>query len=181
MKKIKKWVEENVVLVGVILTIFLINLSLFLPKDRFQQAKERLVRNPSDLQAHLILAEEHLKNNQIDEAERELLWAEKHLRGGVAPAAYLGGESVFDRLWQQKRYSDPEDIKELIKYWEGIVSEKPDYRDGFIQLALLHYKLYQNEKAKEYLQKALELDPNFKPAREMEKILIRLLHNSLSF
>lgn len=158
---------------GVALLAFFIIYSLFLPKDRFQLTKERLVKNPNDFAAHLILAEEYLKNNQFDKAEKELLTAEQITILGYSDARVLGeaADSTLKSLWQKKQESDPEDIEKLIKYWEQIISEKPDYRDGYLQLALLHYKLYENEKAKEYLQKALELDPNFEPAREIEKML----------
>lgn len=159
--KVGSWLENNGPLAGVALIILLVSLSLFLPKDRFQQAKERLVRNPNDFEAHLILAEKYLNNNQLEKAEKELLLAQK-----IQPSSYQ-----VTQLWQRMKESNPEDIKELIKGWEQIVSEKPDYRDAYLQLALFHYKLYENEKAKDYLQKALELDPNFEPAKEMEKIL----------
>lgn len=157
VKKIRLWLEKYGAPTGVVLVILLIALSFFLPKNQFQQAKERLVRNPKDFEAHLMLAEEYLKNNQLDEAEKELLLAEKNLQS--------------NQLWQKKMESSPEEIRILIGGWEKIVAEKPNYRDGYLKLALLYYKLYENEKAREYLQKALELDPNFKPARKLEKIL----------
>lgn len=163
---------------GVALIILLISLSLFLPKDQLQQAKERLARNSDDFEAHLILAEAYLKDNQLEAAERELLIAQQIQQSGyqTTPQPKTGilgiTTSTFSQLWQRKMASNPEDIRRLIEYWEKIVAEKPDYRDGYLQLAILHYKLYENEKAKEYLQKALELDPNFQPARELEKILM---------
>lgn len=136
--------------------------SFFLPKDKFQQIKERLINNPMDYEAHLVLAEEFLKNNQFEEAEKELTLKTQNV---------LGISSRLELLWQKKHYSDPKDIQRLLAAWEKIVSEKPNYRDGYLQLAYLHYKLYENEKAKEYLKKALELDPNFEPALELEKII----------
>jgi len=68
-------------------------------------------------------------------------------------------------LKQQKNLSDPKDIKKLIHFWEKIVAEKTDYRDGYLQLAILNYKI------QEYLKKALIVDPNFEPALELEKII----------
>ena len=49
---------------GVALLVIITIYSLFAPKDQFQLAKERILKNPNDLEAHLILAEEFLKNNQ---------------------------------------------------------------------------------------------------------------------
>lgn len=187
-KKLESWLENKIALArtvskhraaravarygapaGVALLAFIVLYSLFLPKDQFQLAKERLVKNPNDFEAHLILAEEYLVNNQIKEAEEELIAA-----SSLQPDSHqqvLGLSSRLDELWLRWQEKKPEELKKLIVKWETIISEKPDYRDGYLQLALLHYKLYENEKAKEYLQKALEFNPNFEPAREMEKIL----------
>lgn len=156
---------------GVALLFFIFLYSLFLPKDRFQLAKERLVKNPNDFEAHLILAEEYLANNQIEKAERELIAASSIQPVADSKQQVLGLSSRLDELWLRWQEKKPEEVEKLIAEWEDIISEKPDYRDGYLQLALLHYKLYENEKAKEYLQKALELAPNFEPTRELEKIL----------
>lgn len=148
---------------GVVIFIAgIVIISFFLPKDRFQQTKERLINNPMDYEAHLVLAEEFLKNNQFEEAEKELTLKTQNV---------LGINSRLELLWQKKHYSDPKDIRRLITAWEQIITEKPNYRDGYLQLTYLYYKLYETEKAKECLQKALELDPNFEPALELEKLI----------
>jgi len=163
-------VKKYGVLFGVSLIVLLISLSLFLPKNQFQRAKERLARNPNDFEAHLMLAEEYLKNNQLEEAERELLLAQKNYDSG----SHVLGEEVslnLKELWVRWREEKPEELEKLIAEWERVISERPNYRDGYLRLALFHYKLHENEKANGYLQKALELDPNFEPARELEKVL----------
>ena len=156
---------------GVALLAFFVIYSLLLPKNRFQLAKERLVRDPNDFEAHLILVEEYLINNQIEEAERELIAVSSIQPVAGSNQQVLGLSSRLDELWLRWQEKKPEEVEKLITEWEEIISEKPDYRDGYLQLALLHYQLYENKRAKEYLQKALELDPNFEAAREMEKIL----------
>jgi tetratricopeptide (TPR) repeat protein len=161
---------------GVALLAFLVIYSLFLSKNPFQLAKEQLLKNPNDFEAHLILAEEYLSNNQVEEAERELLLAqgiEFGIRDQELEIRVLGEESSsrWEELWQRKIEAKPEDIRQLIAYWEEIISEKPNYRDGYLQLAILNYKLFENEKAKEYLERALELDPNFETTKELKKVL----------
>lgn len=159
---------------GVALMAFLIFYSLFLPKNRFQLAKERLVKNPRDFEAHLVLAEEYLKNSQVEQAEKELLLAQNSFQAKTTfnqeNSLVLGEESnlKWEELWQRKIQTNPEDIKKLIIYWEKIVAEKENYRDAYLQLALLHYQLFENEKAQEYLNQALELDPNFEPAQKIK-------------
>ena len=158
-------------LAGVVAILTATLVSSFLPKDEFQLLKQRLIRNPNDFEANLLMAEKFLENNQFEEAEKELLIAENIQQTTDNKEKVLGLTSKLGELWQQKRYSDPKDIRRLISAWEKIVEEKPNYRDGYLQLAILHYKLYENEKAKEYLQKTLDLDPNYEPARELEEIL----------
>lgn len=168
-KKIKQWnnsktlktIRPYSLVVCLSLIIFLIFLSVILPKDRFQKAKEALAQNPNDFDSHLILAEEFLKNNQVEEAEKELFLAQK-----IQPNNYQ-----LQELINQKQIQNPKDIKKLIVHWEKIIKQKPNYRDGYLQLALLHYKLYQNEEARRYLEEALVIDPNFKSAKELKKIL----------
>jgi tetratricopeptide (TPR) repeat protein len=195
-RKIKSWLENKSATVrkvakhpaartvarfggpaGVTFLAFLVISFFFLPKDKFQLAKERLIKNPNDFEAHLILAEEYLENNQIEEAEKELLLAQENYKSQTITdelaSQVLGDESglKWKALWQKKQTVKPEDLRELIKRWEEIVAEKPDYRDGYLQLAFLHYKLFENEKVKEYLEKALAIDPNFEVTRELEKLL----------
>jgi tetratricopeptide (TPR) repeat protein len=141
--------------------IFFSLVSFFRPKDSFQLLKEKIVKMPNDYEAHLQLAEIYLQSNQYQKAENEL-WQLRVLGTST---------SKFDQLLQQKLLQNPNDVKRLIAGWEQIVNQKPNYRDGWLQLAYLNYKIYEDEKAKEYLTKALDLDPNFVPVRELEKII----------
>lgn len=55
--------------------------------------------------------------------------------------------------------------------WEQILAERPDYRDGWIQLAAIYHKLGNKEKAKEALFRAKSLDPNNETILSFEKII----------
>lgn len=156
---------------GVALVAFLFFGSFFLPKDGFQRAKSKLLRNPADFQAQITLAEKLLANNQLEEAEKVLLLAQSQI--SQANEQVLGKQTNpgLEELWQKKIYADPQEISKMISAWEKIIEEKPNYRDGYLQLAYFHYLLYENEKAQDYLGKAVELDPNYELARELEKII----------
>lgn len=162
---------------GVALFLLITIYSFFLPKDQFQLAKERILKNPNDLEAHLILAEEFLKNNQLEETERELVIAQKlqsnnQQYGNIAnETRVLGFSSRVDELWLKWREENPQEIRKMIADWEKFVSENPTYRDGYLRLALYYSKLGQTEKARENLNHALELDPNYEPAKELEEII----------
>jgi len=145
--------------------------SFFLPKDDFQILKEKLIKNPYDLEAHLELAKIFLDANQFEKAEKELKFLQTNSQSARLPSEQVILNSEIDKLWQQKHYSDPKDIKKLISGWEKVLEKYPNYRDGYLQLAYLYYKIYQDEKAKENLAKAVELDPNFSPAYEIKKLI----------
>lgn len=61
--------------------------------------------------------------------------------------------------------------QETIYQWEQILQERPDYRDGWVQLSASYYKAGNKEKAKEALQKALEIDPNNEQLLSFEKLI----------
>jgi len=162
-----------------ILLLFTLS-SFFLPKNRFQLAKERVLRNPKDLEAHLILAEEFLKNNQLDEAGRELREAERLQRLNdqkMEQSKVLGLNSRFEELYLRWQEENPRELEKLIKKWENIVSENPTYRDGYLYLALYYLKEDNKEKAIDNLSKAIALDPNHESIKEIEK----LIHNREGF
>jgi len=149
---------------GVILVSGIVLGSFFLPKNNFQILKEKLVQDPYNIEAHLQLAKIFLQANQFEKAEKELKLLQANSQFAIR-------NSEIEKLWQQKHYSDPKDIKKLITRWEEILEKYPDYRDGYLQLAYLYYKIYQDEKAKENLSRALDFDPNFPPAQELKKLL----------
>jgi len=147
--------------------------SFFLPKDNFQILKEKLAKEPDSIESHLQLAELFLEANQFEKAEKELLTIQmlQQLNSQkIEQSKVLGINSATEKLWQKKHYSTPGDIQKLINYWEEILKKYPNYRDGYLQLAYLYYKVYKDNKAKENLAKALELDPNFEPSIKLEKI-----------
>lgn len=82
------------------------------------------------------------------------------------------GLSLFSHLQQKKELDNNKSkILSQIQVWQEIVGKYKDYRDGYLTLSILEYKLGNNDKARFYLQKTLSIDPNFEKARELEKIL----------
>ena len=61
--------------------------------------------------------------------------------------------------------------QQTIAAWEQILDERPDYRDGWIQLAAAYYKIGDKQKAKEALLKAKALDPTNEVILNFEKLL----------
>ena len=145
---------------SIALIFFLIVVSWLSPQSESQKLKGQLLKNPQDLNSQLKLTEIFLENHQFEEAEKILLLTGKNQN-----------DTQIKELWQEKHLSDPEDIQKLIVFWEKIVVEKPGYRDGYLQLAVLNYKLWQNEKAQAYLKKALLVDPNFEATLKLKQLV----------
>lgn len=146
----------------------------FLPPDFFtlEQAKLAVLVSPGDISAHLFLAQEYLKRGYLEGVERELLLAQELTeKAPETTSSGVLGATLSPIKILAKIKNEPQRIKNEISFWEKIVNEKPSYRDAYLQLAILNYQIYETEKVREYLKKAIELDPNYKPARELEKIL----------
>ena len=62
-------------------------------------------------------------------------------------------------------------VLEQISYWNSVVEKRADYRDGYFQLSVLSYQIGKKDDAIVYLEKALQIDPNFEEGRKLEKIL----------
>lgn len=53
--------------------------------------------------------------------------------------------------------------KANIIYWEKITTNYPNYRDGYFKLAVLNWKLFNEDKTRFFLQQVAELEPDFPP------------------
>lgn len=153
---------------GVALFLLITLYSILSPKNRFEEAKNHVLKNPNDIRAHLILAEEFLKNNMLEEAEKELTLISNLEKGGLQ---ILAATSKLEELKKRWREQDPEEIKKEIEKWEEFIAETPTYRDGWLYLALYHFKLGSQEEAKIALEKAKNLDPLNPATQELEEII----------
>lgn len=52
-------------------------------------------------------------------------------------------------------------LAQEIAAWEKVLTERNETRNGLLNLARLHYQLYQDDRAKLYWQRAFYLDPLF--------------------
>lgn len=62
-------------------------------------------------------------------------------------------------------------VEREIKEWEEIVNKTPTYRDGYLKLATLYWRLHEDEKVKENLDIARHLDPNYEGTQTLKKEL----------
>lgn len=144
------------------LFLFLLFFVFFLTPPS-EQLKLKAMQDNKNPKNHLQLANEYKKLNDLENARRELL---------IGLSFNPDNKELEEELEEvESLLAQPDKVWEEIKKWEKITQDFPGYRDAYLKLASLYYQLYQNEKAEENLKKALDLDPNFEPAKEMGKIL----------
>lgn len=133
------------------------------PPSSFEKLKSALVRDYQNPKIHLMLAEQYRKANDLSSARGELL-----LGLSYQPES----EELKTALVEiENLLNQPKQIQQEINRWEKITQDFPGYRDAYLKLTQLYFELYQNDKARENLSRAIELDPNFEPTRELEKVL----------
>lgn len=55
--------------------------------------------------------------------------------------------------------------------WERVVQKHPTYPQGYYEAALHAARLHDTEKANEYVKKALLLNSNYEPAKQLQNAL----------
>lgn len=121
----------------------------------WQQVTEAL-RWPYSTEIHRSLAKTYLSNGLMQSAKTELSFVD--MLPHATSATNVLGESDTDEIalgraqqaMMQKDYDR----------WQKIVSEKTDYRDGFLILASLAYQRLLPTQAYAYAEHAFILDPN---------------------
>lgn len=62
---------------------------------------------------------------------------------------------------------EKEKLIQAQNYWKSVSSRYPDYKDAYLQHALVSYKLGESENVKLSLEKALRIDPEYREAIEL--------------
>lgn len=106
------------------------------------------------------------KVRKVEQTKRSLvLW----LAATIILLLAISNLTLFARNEYAKWQKAP--IEAEIKQWEEVVAKTPTYRDGYLKLAVLYWKLREDNKAKEAIEKAKEIDPNYDATYELEKKL----------
>lgn len=82
------------------------------------------------------------------------------------------GKIAFDTFKQAERVKrERVEATAQLEYWESVLAKHPDYPDALYKAAVSAVRLGEKEKAKEFIHRAIELDPTFQAARELGKKL----------
>lgn len=89
---------------------------------------------------------------------------------GVGNYQYWTEKKAYEESLRQKAV-----IEQEISSWEKVIETKPEYRDVLLRLALLNWRIFNNDKAEEYWQKANNLDPNKEEVQKVGEIIFPVL------
>ena len=89
--------------------------------------------------------------------------------GGIVVLLIIANLTLWLRNYVAQELRSP--IENDIAHWKEVVFETPTYRDGYLKLATLYWRLGENEKAKSSLERAREIDPNYDQTYELEEKL----------
>ncbi len=152
----------------VMTTFFLFSLivALFPQQEKFSQSLWSMLQHPDQAETHVALGNFFL-------AQGAQMLAKQEFSLAPALANGPGKEQVLGAAAEGLRHADGESklLETDLADWQKIISEKPDYRDGYIQAAFLAYRLKNLDAARMYIDKALLLDPNFETAKTLQKYI----------
>jgi tetratricopeptide (TPR) repeat protein len=130
---------------------------------------DMILSQPFSSDIHTLLADKLWNMGLRDTAKKELLIAQELWKPNItATNNVLGANSSPDKLLSQWEAVEKTMWSDL-RFWQQLVQEKPDYRDGHIILAQLAYDLGEKEEAKTHLAIAQTLDPNNETVIHLEE------------
>ncbi len=126
---------------------------------------------PTSAESHVILARSAWSKGNESLAKNELLVAQAILaRSGGREKNVLGvTTSPLDLLRQWEE--EPKRLEQEMKFWQSVVGEKKDYRDGYLAVSASAYRLNKIEEAQKSLDAAQTLDPNFPFVRKLSDLI----------
>ncbi|MBI3981151.1 hypothetical protein HY345_04090 [Candidatus Microgenomates bacterium] len=142
-------------------TVYLLYV-VFYPLSDFEKIKNRVIKNPQDFEAHLLLAEQFKNNRQYLEALAEIDLALKLTQN---PGLLTKRQEIIHEINRPKR------LKEELDYWNSIILKFPNYRDAYLTKALLEYRLKNFFASAKGLALVIRFDPNFEAAQKLKGIL----------
>ncbi|CAN5208500.1 hypothetical protein BH11PAT1_BH11PAT1_1870 [soil metagenome] len=89
----------------------------------------------------------------------------------VVAISFMGFKNyqIYQELEKVKKAR--EQVTAEMHYWEKVVQKYPNYRDGYFMLATMNAQLGDVQKAREYNDKVMQLDPDFQEGKKFQKEL----------
>lgn len=109
---------------------------------------------------------------------KSLIHEEKLLLTAIVAGLFFFGAVIFAGIQlssslqtYREAKADRDRVVYELSFWEQVLRIHPDYRDAYFKLALLRYRLGDTTSSKGYVQKALDIDPNFEEGKQLQKLL----------
>lgn len=148
-------------LVILVCFVLLLNFLAFLYPSL--DSKDFVSREPENISYRIKLIDDMISMNDLRDAKRE---------AGFLAGFYPGNVYAQKKMNQVNMLEGrPREVMSQIVFWEREVRSKPNYRDGYLRLAVLFWQVYKDNEARNYLKRALEIDPNYPPSRELERVM----------
>lgn len=152
--------KSLVALIPRILIFFLIlslALTYFVKPDSSEIAAlyHQLAVSPLDSSSHLALAKFYYQNSEYEKAKTELALAKSPIYDTNQILGISTDISSLDNELSQR----PIEMAKKREFWDNIAAQYPNYPDAWIYLFLLAIEDGDTTKAKDYLNRMLELDP----------------------
>jgi len=161
------------------------------------QAREEVQAKPEDVGAHFRLGRLLFMNGKYPDAEKSLAHAIKlknrHIPSLVTLSDLLRRSYQFDKgeatlkttlelapvnekakLLEAKFKVDSMDFEAAQKIYQNILKEKPTSVDSLCGMAQISYWLNEYEEAEEFIQKCMDLDPEFAQAYVIQSRIHRI-------
>jgi tetratricopeptide (TPR) repeat protein len=149
------WLEKTLLwsALGIFLYINIVTLSKANnPKDIFLPA----LTQPFSATNHTKIASELWRIGLHAQAKHELTLAQD-LPGNTAVLGAETSPSILLDRWE----SQPKTLEANYLFWKEVLEKKPNYRDAFIQAGVFAYEMGNIDTARNLLEQAQTLDPNF--------------------
>lgn len=154
------WCSEKIgfwTLLAILLTVNIYSRVNMLPP--YWNGLNTSLARPQNPDLHEALAILYHQQGFIVRATQELQYTESLFSSSPKDTRVLGISTepgTILNAWE----NEPIKLVDELAYWQGVVREKPDYRDAYVSLAEIAYQLGKIEDSKKYIQEAIALDPN---------------------
>src|SRR5688572_17024816 len=79
---------------------------------------------------------------------------------------------LYENLKHKQRLDNEKTkVYKDLSFWEQQIQEKPDYRDAYLNLAIINFQIGKLDEARANLARAFEIDPNYERRAKFEAVL----------
>jgi tetratricopeptide (TPR) repeat protein len=164
-----KLTTGNLQFTALILLFVVLWMGYFWPRNKLAQKQLAVIRWPYSVNKNLDMANVLFETGNLDKAKLTIQKAQSLYQ--LYKPLDMGGSMNKQLQEGQSLISQPANIQQQINHWETILSGKPNFRDVYLKLSLLYHQLWQDNKAREYWEKAFYLDPNNSKVKEVGKLI----------